>query len=175
MPLLSFMRDARISPQNSLFNSYAELENGFRGIQWGTSSNKYIDVQLTRTDGDIKIYKKKNEILDIQEGTLASIDYHFWKDAFYEACLVVEGEKNWNALKKEFNSKIPALFTDTEIMGIYVEQPGRRHYNLGQGIEAYELKTDKFIIFIIYRDNLKDALVKIISAEIQTQIENIKK
>jgi len=78
---------------------------GFRDMKWGTeiSALKDMDeVEQNKSPGrDLVWYRRKGDTLTIGEAKLQNIFYSFWKGEFESVWIDVEGEENFEALKKE--------------------------------------------------------------------------
>jgi len=60
--------------------------DGFRGIKWGSETEKQKDLQhLVRDRNDVKAYQRTNEKLKIGDVTIKEINYFFYKNKFYKS------------------------------------------------------------------------------------------
>ncbi len=82
--------------------------DGFRGIKWGTPIVSIDDMTQVWADGDMKIYERQGDPLEIGSAKVHSILYLFWQGKFMEARVVIPKhygpEKteiaNFNAVKE---------------------------------------------------------------------------
>lgn len=78
----------------------------FRGIKWGSSAEVQKDLFLYRKDGDVSIYKRKNDKMQIGEVTgIKNIYYFFFKNKFYKVTIDLEDKdsiKNYTKLIENF-------------------------------------------------------------------------
>ncbi len=55
----------------------------FRGIKWGSSADIQKDFSLHKKDGDLAVYTRKNEKLEIGEAIgLKNFLYYYYKNRF---------------------------------------------------------------------------------------------
>jgi hypothetical protein len=78
---------------------------GFRDIKWGTEISTLKDmeeVEQDRSSGKDSVwYRRKGDTLTIGEAKLENIFYSFWMGEFESVWIDVEGEENFEILKKE--------------------------------------------------------------------------
>jgi hypothetical protein len=78
---------------------------GFREIKWGTEISALKDMEEVEQDEssgkDLVWYRRKGDNLTIGEAKLENIFYLFWMGEFESVWIDVEGEENFETLKKE--------------------------------------------------------------------------
>ena len=78
---------------------------GFRDMKWGTEISTLKDMEKVEEDKssgrDLVWYRRKGDTLAIGEAKLENIFYSFWMGDFESVWIDVEGEENFQALKKE--------------------------------------------------------------------------
>ena len=101
--LFTFLSISPLAYQKESSLSYKNEPDGFRGIKWGTDISTLKDMEYVKTDpsyGGVKLYKRKNDKLQIGDSELISILYGFWKDKFSSVTIYAKGFKNWIKLKE---------------------------------------------------------------------------
>ena len=64
-----------------------DTTNGFRGQKFGTSFSDFQGLTLEKDQGDLKLYTKKDENLQLGLVKLETIVYHFFQDKFFAVSL----------------------------------------------------------------------------------------
>jgi hypothetical protein len=64
-----------------------DTTNGFRGQKFGTPFSDFQGLTLDKDQGDLKLYVKKDENLQLGPVKLESIIYHFFQDKFFAISL----------------------------------------------------------------------------------------
>ena len=72
---------------------------GFRGLKWGTDIAVTPGMTLVETDGDAKIYQRKDDKPSFGEAKLSGIAYAFYKRRFFTVNVETKGPQNWERLK----------------------------------------------------------------------------
>jgi hypothetical protein len=60
---------------------------GFRGQNFGTSFSEFQGLTLEKDEGDLKLYTKKDENVQLGPVKLQAIIYHFFQDKFFAVSL----------------------------------------------------------------------------------------
>lgn len=92
-----------ISAQTITYFKPGAEPDGFRMIKWGQSFDSVPDMEYIRiepSNGDILVYKRKNDKLKIGYVELEKIEYCFWKSRFYKAVIYTKGFTNWKGLQE---------------------------------------------------------------------------
>jgi hypothetical protein len=63
--------------------------DGFRGIKWGTPISSVDGMAEVWSDGDMRVYERLGEPLEIGSAKLHSVLYVFWQGKFMEARIVI--------------------------------------------------------------------------------------
>jgi hypothetical protein len=74
---------------------------GFRGIPWGIDILETKGLALTSVDGDFRVYKRKDEDLNVDRAKIKSVTYTFYKDKFYSAMIEYVDPGNFQLLKED--------------------------------------------------------------------------
>jgi hypothetical protein len=125
--------------------------NGFRGIEWGQSFDSVPDMEFIKTepsDGDISVYSRKNDRLQIGYVELEKIEYCFWKNRFYKAVIYTKGFGNWKGLQESTFERFGRGF-----------QPESKK-------EEYAWFGNKARMILIYDDETTQGVLTIFSKEI---------
>ena len=64
-----------------------DTTTGFRGQKFGTSFSEFQGLTLEKDEGDLKLYSKKDENLQLGPVRLETIVYHFFQDKFFAVSL----------------------------------------------------------------------------------------
>jgi hypothetical protein len=64
-----------------------DTTTGFRGQKFGTPFSEFQGLSLEKDDGDLKLYTKKDENLQLGPVKLETIIYHFFQDKFFAVSL----------------------------------------------------------------------------------------
>jgi hypothetical protein len=64
-----------------------DTTNGFRGQKFGTPFSEFQGLTLDKDQGDLKLYFKEDENLQLGPVKLESIIYHFFQDKFFAVSL----------------------------------------------------------------------------------------
>ena len=74
----------------------SKLDNttGFRGQKFGTPFSEFQGLNLEKDEGDLKLYSKKDENLQLGPVRLEAIVYHFFQDKFFAASLHTKDRDN---------------------------------------------------------------------------------
>jgi hypothetical protein len=60
-----------------------DATTGFRGQNFGTSFSDFQGLTLEKDEGDLKLYTKKDENLQLGPAKLETVVYHFFQDKFF--------------------------------------------------------------------------------------------
>ena len=71
-----------------------DTTTGFRGQKFGTEFSQFQNLTLDKDEGDLKLYTKKDENLQLGPVKLATIVYHFFQDKFFAVSLHTENRDN---------------------------------------------------------------------------------
>ena len=71
-----------------------DTTTGFRGQKFGTSFSEFQGLNLDRDEGDLKLYTKKDENLQLGPVKLETIVYHFFQDKFFAVSLHTQDRDN---------------------------------------------------------------------------------
>jgi hypothetical protein len=71
-----------------------DTTTGFRGQKFGTELSQFQNLTLDRDEGDLKLYTKKDENLQLGPVKLETIVYHFFQDKFFAVSLHTESRDN---------------------------------------------------------------------------------
>jgi hypothetical protein len=77
---------------------YLDYKNGFLDIKFGTPVESLQGMNLVDDLGELKIYKKANEIQHLGQATVQSISYEFFGGKLMSIDLSVTGKRNSDAL-----------------------------------------------------------------------------
>jgi len=88
-------------------NSFAfqNEPDGFRGIKWGTKIETLRNMIKYAVQGDVVIYARHNDKLQIGSAELEGIYYFFWQDKFCSVSIKAKEDLNCIALKEEAVAK----------------------------------------------------------------------
>jgi len=79
--------------------------DGFGDIKWGAEISALKDMEEDEekksSGGDLVWYRRKGDTLTMGEAKLKNIFYSFWKGEFESVWIDIEGDENFEALKKE--------------------------------------------------------------------------
>jgi hypothetical protein len=67
--------------------SKLDTTTGFRGQKFGTPFSEFQGLNLERDEGDLKLYSKKDDNLQLGPVRLETIVYHFFQDKFFAVSL----------------------------------------------------------------------------------------
>jgi hypothetical protein len=67
---------------------------GFRGQKFGTSFSEFQGLTLEKDEGDLKLYTKKDENVQLGPVKLQTIIYHFFQDKFFAVSLHTQERDN---------------------------------------------------------------------------------
>jgi hypothetical protein len=67
--------------------SKLDTTTGFRGQKFGMSFSEFQGLTLEKDEGDLKLYTKKDENLQLGPVKLETIVYHFFQDKFFGVSL----------------------------------------------------------------------------------------
>jgi len=73
--------------------------DGFRGLKWGDPPIEDMDMIFYTVSGEIVIYRKAEDKMDIGDAKLYSLEYDFWKKRFIEVDGYFKNKKNYDILK----------------------------------------------------------------------------
>jgi hypothetical protein len=71
-----------------------DTTTGFRGQKFGTEFSQFQGLTLEKDTGDLKLYIKKDENLQLGPVKLTTIVYHFFQDKFFGVSLHTENRDN---------------------------------------------------------------------------------
>jgi len=74
--------------------SRLDSTTGFRGQKFGTPFSEFQGLNLERDEGDLKLYSKKDENLQLGPVKLETIVYHFFQDKFFAVSLHTKDRDN---------------------------------------------------------------------------------
>jgi hypothetical protein len=86
--LLGTLAFTQPADQSGGFSPGAEPD-GFRGIKWGTPIFSIADMIPVWADGDMKLYERRGDPLEIGTAKVHNILYVFWQGKFMEARVVI--------------------------------------------------------------------------------------
>jgi hypothetical protein len=140
--------------------SKLDTTTGFRGQKFGTSFSEFQGLTLDKDEGDLKLYTKKEENLQLGLVKLETVVYHFFQDKFFAVSLHTQdrentlgllriavaafGAGNWRANAKDdldqtwLGKTIEAFFAvnpKTEEGSLFI-----RDNQIGSEVEAYQEK-----------------------------------
>lgn len=79
--------------------------DGFGGLRWGTDISALNDMEKVEEDpssnSDLVWYRRRGDTLAIGQAKLKSVFYSFWMGKFDSVWIDLEGEENFEALRKE--------------------------------------------------------------------------
>jgi len=133
---------------------------GFRDIKWGASLVALRDMEYQGIDsgaGEVKVYTRKNNSLEIGKAKLQKIEYNFWQEKFYSVLIYTQDFSNFETLK-EF------CFKNFE-KGNQPNQYFKEYYWFG----------DISIILLRYNESSRQGILFISSKKLQEEIETYKK
>ena len=96
---------------NSIFPSYQNVPDGFRGIKWGTHIKDLKDMVHSKSastviqknlGADFEVYKRKNDKMSIGKATLEGVFYIFCEIKFFGVGIRAKGKINFERLKSIF-------------------------------------------------------------------------
>ena len=67
---------------------------GFRGQKFGTLFSEFQGLNLDREEGELKLYTKKDDNLQLGPVKLETIVYHFFQDKFFAVSLHAQNRDN---------------------------------------------------------------------------------
>jgi hypothetical protein len=71
-----------------------DTTTGFRGQNFGTSFSEFKGLTLEKDQGDLKLYTKKEENLELGPVKLETVIYHFFQDKFFAVSLHTQDRDN---------------------------------------------------------------------------------
>src|SRR5271165_6286977 len=71
-----------------------DTTTGFRGQKFGTPFSEFQGLTLENDEGDLKLYSKKDENLQLGPVKLERVIYHFFKDKFFAVSLHTQERDN---------------------------------------------------------------------------------
>jgi hypothetical protein len=71
-----------------------DTTTGFRGQKFGTELSQFQNLTLDRDEGDLKLYTKRDENLQLGPVKLGTIVYHFFQDKLFAVSLHTESRDN---------------------------------------------------------------------------------
>jgi hypothetical protein len=71
-----------------------DTTTGFRGQKFGTPFSEFQGLNLEHDEGDLKLYTKKDENLQLGPVKLETIVYHFFQDKFFAVSLHTRDRDN---------------------------------------------------------------------------------
>ena len=71
-----------------------DTTTGFRGQKFGTPFSEFQGLTLEKDEGDLKLYTKKDENLQLGPAKLETIVYHFFQDKFFAVSLHTQDREN---------------------------------------------------------------------------------
>jgi hypothetical protein len=71
-----------------------DTTTGFRGQNFGTSFSEFQGLTLEKDEGDLKLYTKKDENVQLGPVKLQTVIYHFFQDKFFAVSLHTETRDN---------------------------------------------------------------------------------
>jgi hypothetical protein len=74
--------------------SKLDSTTGFRGQNFGTSFSDFQGLTLEKDEGDLKLYTKKDDNLQLGPAKLETIIYHFFRDKFFAVSLHTKDRDN---------------------------------------------------------------------------------
>lgn len=83
-------------------SAFENEPDGFRGLKWGTHSSELTDMSLIESHGDIKIYVRKNDKMQMGDAKLKKIIYAFYKDRLFSVSIKYSSYQNFLKLKQFF-------------------------------------------------------------------------
>ena len=147
-------------PAAPVQTSKLDTTTGFRGQKFGTSFSEFQGLTLDKDEGDLKLYTKKGENLQLGPVKLETVVYHFFQGKFFGVSLHTQdrentlgllriavaafGAGNWRANAKDdldqtwLGKTIEAFFAvnpKTEEGSLFI-----RDNQIGSEVEAYQEK-----------------------------------
>jgi hypothetical protein len=102
--MMFFLLVASFLFSDSVFAFQNEPEN-FREIKWGTNIKELSEMGFFQEDGKFKIYKRKNDKMNIGDADIKMLSYGFYKDRFFSVTIQFDSFSNFSKLKNIlFNS-----------------------------------------------------------------------
>jgi hypothetical protein len=118
----------------------ADLD-GFRDIKWGTEISTLKDMEKAGSDRsshtDLVWYTRKGDSLAIGRAKLKNIFYSFWMDTFEGVWIEVEGDENFEALKKELFERFGKVLESEELVKAMEGEAGREPSTIKHAEEFY--------------------------------------
>ena len=71
-----------------------DTTTGFRGQKFGTAFSEFQGLNLDREEGELKLYTKKDDNLQLGPVKLETIVYHFFQDKFFAVSLHTQDRDN---------------------------------------------------------------------------------
>jgi hypothetical protein len=71
-----------------------DTTTGFRGQNFGTAFSDFQGLTLEKDEGDLKLYTKKDENLQLGPVKLETVIYHFFQDKFFAVSLHTKERDN---------------------------------------------------------------------------------
>jgi hypothetical protein len=90
----SLAREPNNRPATPEQTAKLNTTTGFRGQKFGTPFSEFQGLTLERDDGDLKLYTKKDEHLQLGPVKLETIVYHFFQDKFFAVSLHTQDREN---------------------------------------------------------------------------------
>jgi hypothetical protein len=83
----SLAKEPDSQPATRAETSKLDSTTGFRGQKFGTPFSEFQGLNLEKDDGDLKLYSKKDENLQLGPVRLQTVVYHFFQDKFFAVSL----------------------------------------------------------------------------------------
>ena len=122
---------------SALLYAYQNEPDGFRGLKWQDEAEKYKDLQLSTTSGDVRLYIRKNENLNIGNIPIRKVEYLFYKNRFYKAVVYY---KDTDSTSLERN--LSAVYGQGKSEYIVTEREADRAGKASQSAYWYGKKVD---------------------------------
>ena len=144
----SLAKEEESQPATPAQTARLDSTTGFRGQKFGTPFSEFQGLNLEKDEGDLKLYTKKDENLQLGPVRLETIVYHFFQDKFFAISLHT----------KDRDNTLRLLRVAQTAFGPGNERPNAKEDLdkswLGKGAEAFfniHPKTEEGSLFI--RDN----------------------
>jgi hypothetical protein len=90
----SLAKEPDSQPATPAQTARLDSTTGFRGQKFGTPFSEFQGLNLEKDDGDLKLYSKKDENLQLGPVRLETIVYHFFQDKFFAISLHTKDRDN---------------------------------------------------------------------------------
>jgi hypothetical protein len=91
----------------------------FRGMKWRANISEFSGMHFIAADADLRFYDKRDENIQIGDGTVSKIIYGFYKDNLYSVLVYFDGLINYSKLKEIYVQKYGQPFQPNEYVNKY--------------------------------------------------------